>query len=272
MNKQKDNVIPFKPRKKKVVFTIIFILVFFLLFILFTGFHIEKIEVTGNKHYSKDEIIRIVKKEGYINNSILFILKNKIKPIQEIPFIVKIDLEYESSHKVKITVYEKAISGCIEYMNEYIYFDQDGYVLEISSDKLEDIPCIKGMSFASMELEQKLPIKDKKKFKLILNLTQLINKYKLKIDAIRFDANNEIILEYKKIKVELGDRDSLEEQLIDLNKMLKALEGEEGVLDMKEFDANSGKASFKKKSMENENDTKKEKKKSDKDKENKEKI
>ena len=74
-----------------------------------------------------------------------------------------------------MTVYEKAMAGCIEYMNAYVYFDQDGYVLEISQTKLDDAPCITGMSFESMELHEKLPIKDEDRFKIILKLWNIFN-------------------------------------------------------------------------------------------------
>lgn len=245
MKEQKDNVIQFRPRRKKIIIIILLCMLLFLFLILLTGFHIEKIEVTGNKHYSKEEVRRFMKKDGYIDNTILFLLKNKIRPVENIPFIAKIDVEYENPHKIKVTIYEKAVAGCVEYMNEYVYFDQDGYVLEISSTKLKDVPSIKGMSFDSMELHEKLPIKDQKRFKLILKLTQLINKYQLQIDEIKFTSDDMILLECKEIRVELGDGKNLEEQLMDLDKILKKLEGKKGVLDMKDFDSSSGNASFK---------------------------
>lgn len=244
MSKQKDNVIKFKKKKKGVIATVIAAVLAIAMIILLTCFQINEIEITGNKHYTKEQIKEIVLSEGYIDNTVLLMLKKKIQPIEDIPFIAKIDVEYISPHKITITVYEKALAGCVEYMNEYVYFDQDGYVLEISATKLEDAPCITGMAFNSMELHEKLPIEDKNRFKLILKITQLINKYNLKIDSIKFDSEGEIIMRYQSIRIELGDGSNLEEQLIDLNKILEGLEGKSGTLDMKEFDISSGKASF----------------------------
>lgn len=244
MSKQKDNVIKFKKKKKGVIATVIAAVLAIAMIILLTCFQINEIEITGNKHYTKEQIKEIVLSEGYIDNTVLLMLKKKIQPIEDIPFIAKIDVEYISPHKITITVYEKALAGCVEYMNEYVYFDQDGYVLEISTTKLEDAPCITGMAFNSMELHEKLPIEDKNRFKLILKITQLINKYNLKIDSIKFDSEGEIIMRYQSIRIELGDGSNLEEQLIDLNKILEGLEGKSGTLDMKEFDISSGKASF----------------------------
>lgn len=248
MSKQKDNVIQFKPKRNRILFSVILSAVGILLIILFTCFHISEIEVTGNHYYTDKEIKGFVLNKGYVDNTVLLMLKNKVRPIKKIPFIAKLEVECVNAHKISITVYEKAMAGCVGYMNQYVYFDQDGYVLEISAEKLDTIPCITGMSFESMELHEKLPIEDENRFKVILKITQLINKYHLKIDSIKFTSENEIVMGYKDIRIELGDGSNLEEQLIDLDKMLKGLEGKKGTLDLKDFDAKSGKASFKTKS------------------------
>ncbi|MBD8973719.1 MAG: FtsQ-type POTRA domain-containing protein [Clostridiales bacterium] len=242
---RQDNVIQFKRRRTGAVAGGIAGVLVVSLILLFTCFKIDTIEVTGNKHYSKDQIKDYVLSEGYINNTVLLMLKNKIRPIEDIPFVAKLDIEYVSAHKITVTVYEKALAGCVEYMNEYVYFDQDGYVLEISPTKIEDTPCITGMSFESMELHEKLPIKDKDRFKLILKMTQLINKYKLSIDSIQFTSENEIVMQYQAIRIELGDGSNVEQQLIDLGEILAGLEGKEGTLDLKDFDTAVGTASFK---------------------------
>ena len=245
MSEKQEKVIQFKPKKKSAVAGVILLLILLFVVVLFTGFKIDEIEVTGNKHYSKDQIKDFVLENGYINNTILLMLKNKIKPVENIPFVAKLEVEYISAHKVSITVYEKAMAGCVEYMNEYVYFDQDGYVLEISPTKLEDSPCITGMSFESMELHEKLPIEDEKRFRIISKMTQLIQKYELPVDSVQFTSENEIVLKHADIRIELGDGSNLEEQLVDLGQILEGLSGKKGTLDMKDFDTASGTASFK---------------------------
>ena len=247
MSKKQDRIIQFRPKRKRLVVGILIALLLILLVILFTGFHIDRIEVTGNQYYSEEQIKDFVLSDGYIDNTILLMLRNKVHPVEDIPFIAKLDIEYVNAHEVVVTVYEMVMAGCIEYMNEYVYFDQDGYVLEISPNKLNDVPCITGMTFSRMELHEKLPIDDTDRFKMILKLTQLINKYALQIDSIRFTVENEIVLGYQSIKIELGDGSDLEEQLIDLDQILAGLEGKKGTLDMRDFDSTSGKASFKEK-------------------------
>ncbi|MDO5155695.1 MAG: FtsQ-type POTRA domain-containing protein [Eubacteriales bacterium] len=248
MSERQDNVIKFKKKNHGLVVGVLFFVLVVGCIVLLTCFHIQEIEVTGNKHYTKDQIKDFVLEKGYVDNTVLLMLKNKMRPIKDIPFIAKLDVEILGANKINVTVYEKAMAGCIEYMDRYVYFDQDGYVLEISLTKLSDTPCITGMSFTSMELYEKLPIDDEKRFRLILKLTQLIEKYKLSIDSIKFTSDGDIVLGYENIKVELGDGSKLEEQLVDLNQMLDGLKGQKGTLNLRDFDPASKKASFKKES------------------------
>ena len=101
------------------------------------------------------------------------------------------------------------------------------------------------MSFESIELHEKLPITDDKRFKTILKLTQLIEKYDLIVDSIQFTSEGEIVMQQGDVRIELGDGSRLEEQLVDLNKILEGLKGKKGTLDMKDFDPATGTASFK---------------------------
>lgn len=250
MGNRKDNVVEvqFKRVNGKIFVGVILGILLIGFILLMTCFKIDEIEVTGAVHYTEKEIKDIVLSDGYIDNSVLLMLKNKIRPIKEIPFIAKIDIEYNGAHKVIVTVYEKAMAGCIEYMDQYIYFDKDGYVLDIALTKFDDTPCVTGMHFDSMELHEKLPIEDKKRFKTILTLTQLIQKYSVHVDSIRFTSEGDVVLQYEDIRIELGDGSNIEEQLIDLNRILDTLKGQKGTLDMRNFDTASGTASFKIKS------------------------
>ncbi|MCM1181124.1 MAG: cell division protein FtsQ/DivIB [Clostridium sp.] len=245
MSERKNNIIQFKKKRTGLIVGGIAVFLLILVVFLLTSFHIDDMEVTGNQHYSKEQIKDYVLSNGYVDNTILLMLKNKIHPPKDIPFIAKLDIEYVDAHKITVTVYEKALAGCVEYMNRYVYFDQDGYVLEISLTKLSDTPCITGMSFSSMELYEKLPIDDQKRFKLILKLTQLIGKYNLNIDAIRFTTEDEVVLNYEDIRIELGDGSKLEEQMEDLAQMLEGLEGKKGTLYLQDFDPAVKRASFK---------------------------
>lgn len=235
--------------KKKLITVLIVLLVILfalaggMIYIL-TQFRIDTIQVTGNIHYTDDEMKQIVLDHDYIDNSLLLYLRRKKEPISEIPFIEKLDIEYISRHVITITVYEKSIAGCIEYMNRYVYFDKDGIVLDTAAERLSDIPCVSGMKFESVVLYEKLPIEDGKRFSLILSMTQLITKYGLTVDDVRFTGNDEVILYCGGIKVLLGDGTNIEEKMADLGNILESLGDQTGTLDMKDFTKEKGNASF----------------------------
>ncbi len=208
-------------------------------------FKLETIQVTGCDMVSEQEIIDRIEGSGYFNNTVVLYIKNKINPITDIPFVAKLDIDFVSKNKVTVTVYEKSIAGCIEYMDSYVYFDKDGIILESSNELISGIPCIEGLNFESWEMGKKLPIDNEKKFQSILAITQLIEKYELQIDEIRFTSENEIVLRHDEIKIELGEGDYLAVQMMNLGSILEGLEGQSGTLYMKDFNSDNATASFK---------------------------
>ncbi|MDE5873138.1 MAG: FtsQ-type POTRA domain-containing protein [Lachnospiraceae bacterium] len=207
-------------------------------------FRLTDIQVSGCNVVDEQIIMDAVRDTGYAKNTIWLYLGNKIKPIENIPFVAKIDIEYISKNKVAVTVYEKSIAGCVEYMDSYIFFDKDGIVLDSAKEPIDGIPCIKGMEFSQWEKGSNLPVKDESKFQSILTITQLIEKYKLDIDDIKFTAENEMVLMHGNITIELGEGEYLAVQMMNLGSILNRLSGMEGTLHMKDFDSDNATASF----------------------------
>ena len=218
--------------KKKVIPVIILLLIAGGI-VFFNSFRLEQVQVSGCVAVDEQTIIDAIENQSIAKNTILIYLANKFAPIEDIPFVAKMDMEFISKNIVSVTVYEKSMAGCVEYMNRYIYFDKDGIVLESSPDIIEGIPCIRGLHFDKWEIGEKLPVSEDSKFQSILTITQLIEKYKLDIDGIKFTAENEIILEHAGISIELGEGEYLAVQMMNLGSILEGLEGLEGTLHMK---------------------------------------
>lgn len=212
--------------------------------LVLTQFNIETIQVTGNVHYTEDEIIQKVVGEEHWNNTLLLYLKNKLNPPENIPFVQKVEVEFISRHVITITVYEKALAGCVEFMNEYMYFDKDGMVLESSAERMEDIPCITGIRFDHMIMYEPLPIEDKDFFYTVLTLTQLLQKYQIPAENVRFTGQKEIVLYYQNVKILLGDGSNIEEQISELGNIMKSIEGKSGTLYMKDYSMEKGDVIF----------------------------
>lgn len=209
------------------------------------SFSLKEVKVSDCEYADEELIAAMVLERAPGDNTLALVLGCKLKPIEGIQFVDKIEIDYLSKNSVSVTVYEKALAGCVEYMNSYIYFDKDGIVLESSSSMVPGVPFIKGLEFDRWEVGKKLPIADERRFKAILNVTQLIEKYELDIDGIKFTASNELVLTHDKITIELGEGEYLEIQMMNLGSILEGLEGKEGTLNMKDFDSDDATASFK---------------------------
>lgn len=229
--------------KKYIIMIVIFLFLVSATIVIST-FNLKEMEVTGCELVDQQEIIDIVESKGYVKNTLFMWIANKISPIEEIPFVSKLEIEFISKNKLTVIVYEKSMAGCVEYMDRYIYFDKDGVILESSQECLDKIPCIRGLNFGSWEMGKKLPIDDESKFSSILTITQLIEKYDLAIDGIKFTPEQEILLYYDNITIEIGEGDYLAVQMMNLGSILSNLDGKEGVLHMKDFDSDDSSASF----------------------------
>lgn len=208
-------------------------------------YKLKKINVSGTDHYTDQQMEDIVSGGKKYSNTLLFILNNKMNPPGDVTFIDKIDVSYVNRNTVSITVYEKAMAGCIEYNGKYAYFDGDGIVLEISDKKLDDVPCIEGLTSDNVEQGKKLSVGDNSFFQEILTMTQLIYKNDIQIDKITYDNKQNLILHKDGIKIKIGNADNLESKFMNLENILSTLKGKKGTLDMSTYSASDGNVIFK---------------------------
>lgn len=204
-------------------------------FILFVTCRLDTVIVEGSSHYTSEELQDKVITQKTDRNTILLYLRYKYGKVDSIPFVEDINIELVNKNTVKIHVYEKVITGCIEFMGGYMYFDKDGIVVESSDEKLPDVPFVSGLRFDHIVLYEKLKVQKKTLFNVILNLTQLIKKFELKIDKIQFNSNLEVTLYSGDNEIFLGKRDTYDEQLAELKNLLPEAEGKKLKLDMKDF-------------------------------------
>ena len=206
---------------------------------------VETVYVEGNQHYSQEEIKGFVMQGPLGDNSLYLSLKYRNKGIENIPFVDVMDVDILSPDTIKIIVYEKALAGYVKYMDTYMYFDKDGYVVECSDVKTEGIPQITGLTFDYMVLEEKLPVEDEAVFVSVMNLTKLLDKYELEADNIFFHSSGEITIYFGEIKAALGDDSSqLENKMMLLPQFLSKLEGKKGTLRMENLTQDRTDVSF----------------------------
>lgn len=213
----------------------------FLLILLFC--QVKEIEITGNTHYTKEEMEELIFTDKACHNSLYLLWKYRSGSV-DIPFVETLEVELKSLNRVKITVYEKGIVGYMEVLGSYVYFDKDGMVVEISGTCFEDVLLVSGLSKDSVSLNKKLPIEDENIFKILLNLTQLLEKNEIHPDKLHFSEKGEMTLYFGEAKVFLGQDENTDEKMIRLKNIVPMLEGRKGTLHMENVDENTQNLTF----------------------------
>jgi cell division protein FtsQ len=212
---------------KLTVFLFIPVIVF-----IFT-FKLNNITVTGSSRYDSGQILdRLINSEAD-NNTLIFYLKYKYFTDIRIPFVEKLSFELVDRNSINIRVYDKRIIGCIEFMGDYLYFDKDGIIVESTSNRLDDIPLIKGLKYQKIVLNEKLEVQKEELFDIILNLTQQIEKWELDVDTISFNEKYEVTVDLGDIKALLGKRSTYDEILAKLKNITLESKGKKLTIDMR---------------------------------------
>lgn len=236
-------------RKKRRIIKILLILLFFLMvtggiYFLLSHYQVKTVYVDGNVHYTSEEIQEMVMGGPLGSNSLYLSVKYKNKGLKDIPFVDTIDVNILSPDTIRITVYEKALAGFVEYLGKYMYFDKDGTVIESSTVKTVGIIQITGLSFDYVVLGKPIPVEDEQVFKLILNTSQLLTKYGLTADKLHFDSSYRMTIYFGDVRVNIGSEEMLDEKLMLLPQMLPSLEGKKGVLRLENYSDNIGSITF----------------------------
>lgn len=217
----------------------IILAVILLIGILLWAIQIKEIEVTGNKHYTEEQIIELIFDEKWSKNSAYCYYENKFQEPKSIPFIEEYKVEFQSPTKVRIVVFEKSVVGYVSYMSSYMYFDKDGIIVESSVEQLPGIPWVTGMEFGHIVLHQPLPVENQSIFDQILNLTQVLSVNGVQVDKINYNSFLEAELTIGNIIVELGSDENLNGKVSELSDILPELTGLSGTLYLDSYDENN---------------------------------
>lgn len=221
---------------KKLIVVLAALAVLFILGLSFAGvFRVRQVTVTGNAYYTKEEVVDLLLDEGSLQNTLLVYLRYKCQEHPEIPFIDDFEVTMDSWQSLKIRVYEKNMVGYVRYLGQDVYFDKDGIVVESSTQELEGIPQISGVTFDSLAIHQPLSVEDPTIFDTILSITKLLTKYDLDPDEIRFGAGGELFLQLGDVKVALGTGENLDEKISRLKQLEGDLKDKSGTLHMENY-------------------------------------
>lgn len=224
-----------RKKRRKIGLYILLILILLIaagVFIVMNAFTVENVVVEGNELYSSTQIENMVLNDEYSWNSLYVDLKYRFVDIGEVPFVDTMEVSLDNPHTVHIKVYEKGMLGYL-YINsigQNAYFDKDGFVVETSTEVIDGVPKITGISCEEVVLYEKLQLENSDILRDLLNLTQTLKKYNLLPDEIQYDSNMEPVLYYGTIQVKIGSEDNLSQKVVRLSIILPQLDGLSGTL------------------------------------------
>ena len=224
-----------RKKRRKIGLYILLILILLIaagVFIVMNVFTVENVVVEGNELYSSTQIENMVLNDEYSWNSLYVDLKYRFMDIGEVPFVDTMEVSLDNPHTVHIKVYEKGMLGYlyINSIDQNAYFDKDGFVVETSTEVIDGVPKITGISCEEVVLYEKLQLENSDILRDLLNLTQTLKKYNLLPDEIQYDSNMEPVLYYGTIQVKIGSEDNLSQKVVRLSIILPQLDGLSGTL------------------------------------------
>lgn len=203
------------------------------IYFLITDFSIKKIEVSGNHTYSDAEVVRAIKEQDYVGNTLIMMAQNQVFSQTYLPFIDSISMSYDDTHTLKVKVKEKLRAGVFEYMGKNVYFNTDGIAMESRNHLFEGVPVVTGVEFDTLVLGSRIPVSGDY-FQTIVSITKKISTYGLEVSEIHFENEDDIMLTSGNYQIYLGSASCLDGKISKIPEILSAVskENKKGYIDM----------------------------------------
>ena len=199
-------------------------------------FNITSIVVNGNSKISSETIISLSGLE--IDQNIFRFNSNNVKNnIKQNAYIDSVEIKREFPDTIEIVVEEREPTFMLTYGNAYVYINNQGYILEITSKK-GDFPILTGYETPSEQIIEgnRLNTEDLGKLNDVLKIMEAISSGGNKvIDLITsIDISNStnyiLTLDKEKKTIYLGDTSNLSTKVLWINRLLEEEKKNEGTM------------------------------------------
>lgn len=215
--------------------------VILLLMIVLLSLRFQSVTIEGTDRYTAEEVESMIFDDIWSRNPVIFFFRERFGVHKTIPFVDKYKVILTGLRSAEIILYEKKIVGYVNRMGCYMYFDQNGYVVESSQEPMENVPGVVGLSTSYIILGEKLPVEDQDLFQEILSISQFLQSNTVKwrgkeqllvnlIETIDLDKSKCVTLSVDRVHVYLGNHIDMEEKLQEMSSILPNLSGKSGTL------------------------------------------
>lgn len=204
--------------------------------------YVQKIEVSGTEISTDDEIIAWIQEDALTANSLYTIWKYNMSSYEQPVYLEKVQVSLGAPWKVCVEVQEKEIIAGVLYKKSYVYFDDEGLIMQILPEKREDVPIVENVTVKKAELFETLTVENEKIFSYVAEITKGVQKNELVYDRLVWEDDS-MNLYFGEVCVQLGKM-NFDVKLAELPGILVDLEGKEGILHMEHYSEIGEKISF----------------------------
>ena len=196
-------------------------------------FRIANIEVEGNEVLSDETCISLSKIE-LDNTNIFAVTQNGIeKNLKENPYVESVTIKRKLPNTLQLEMKERKVAYQVAYQKDYLYLDEQGYVLEVGKEK-KNVTKLKGLESTkeAIEVGKRVGDDDLKKLDTVLKIVNYCRYNLIKNAITEIDTSN--ISNYtiyfgKDGQVAyLGDASNLSERILNLKTILEKEKGNKG--------------------------------------------
>ena len=208
-------------------------------------FPIEKVVIKGSKIYSVDEIFENSKIESGANLFLVSRSKTEQSLKSKLPYIESIAFKRELPGTLNITVKDATEFAVYEVKEQYYTVSESGWVMKKSSEKPENLICIKGNEIVC-KVGSQIVYEDPTQKELIETISQSLKDAKINADLIDTTGKINITLGVEgRFTVNLGNSNFIEEKIKHLAGMIKEMpEENKGKIDLSMWTNDNSRGSF----------------------------
>lgn len=222
----------------------IFIMILLLLIILFLV-RVMKVNVVGNHLYKNQEIEKIVFNSKFSRISLVCFINNVLNEKKySLPNVERISVKFISPIEVEIRVLEKPIIGYIRFQDEYYYFDEDMYIIDLHDMKDKRYIEVSGLTIGKNEIGTYLELQNKNITFIIKKIAQHFDEVEMPIENLNCSDENNILIVSENITVDVGKGDFIEEKLSLLIDIYPKIKQYKGILDLSDVETTKDRGEY----------------------------
>ncbi len=200
-------------------------------------FAIQNIRAENAIHFTTSELCeKIELSQG--DNAILFSRSKAETILQKEPYIQKAKIVWEFPNTFVIVLTERKVRAYVPYFGSYLYIDEAGRVLDIQNNYVEGLPLVKGLQFTEFEKGDVLNVENPKSLEVVLQISQMIQKYELTEMVVEIDVSNteDIYAQVNRVRVHLGSMENMDQKIRNMAEIVKTISKEDrGTLDLSDL-------------------------------------